>query len=543
MKIIIVGGVAAGTKVAAKLKREAPDADVTIITKSSDISYAGCGLPYYVSGVIADRSKLFVNTPESFSALTGARVITNTEVTGLDRAEKKVTAKSPDGQIAEYEYDKLVLAVGASPIAPSCPGINLENIFYLGAPSDADALKAVLDSGEVKRAVIVGAGLIGLEAAENISAKGVRTTVIDIAPHILPNLLDSEMADYVEGILADEGVMPFTGVGLTGFTGEGKLEKVETTKRAMKADIAVLALGFRPNTAFLADSGLEMIKGTLVVDGNMRTNDPDIYACGDCAIVTNRITGARRWSAMGSTANICGRLAAKSIAGKDILPYPGVLGTAVARLPGINIGRTGLGEKEARDAGFDVETVIAVSDDKAHYYPGSNPFIMKLICDKASHKLLGIQVLGKGAVDKITDIAVTAISLGACLEDLQYCDYAYAPPFSTAIHPFETAVNIMLNKLCGDYVTMTPAEFNDSKAEGWRIIDTSQIPALNGETYVDLTQVNGDVPGLGKDEKLLLVCNKGRRAYMLQNRLKHFGYTNTKVLEGGTTFNRSLLED
>ena len=169
---------------------------------------------------------------------------------------------------------------------------------------------------------------------------------------------------------------------------------------------------------------------------------------------------------------------------------------------------TGLGEKEARDAGFDVETVIAVSDDKAHYYPGSNPFIMKLICDKASHKLLGIQVLGKGAVDKITDIAVTAISLGACLEDLQYCDYAYAPPFSTAIHPFETAVNIMLNKLCGDYVTMTPAEFNDGKAEGWRIIDTSQIPALNGETYVDLTQVNGDVPGLGKDEKLLWSATK-----------------------------------
>lgn len=542
MKILIVGGVAAGTKTAAKLRREDPDAEVVILTKSQEISYAGCGLPYYVGQVIPERSQLFVNTPESFQALTGARVCNNTEVVAVDRAAKTVTAVC-GGVETVHSYDKLVLAVGASPIRPDVPGRDLDNVFYLGSPADADALKAAVDSGEIRRAIVVGAGLIGLEAAENLNARGVKTSVIDIAPQVLPNLLDEEMAAYVENRLADEGVMPFTGVGLEGILGEIRVEKVQTSRRAMKADACVLALGFRPNTAFLENSGLEMIRGLLVVDGHMRTSDPDIYACGDCAIVTHRLTGERRWSAMGSTANICGRIAARSLAGHDCAPHPGVLGTAVARLPGINMGRTGLTEKEARTAGMDVETVVAVSDDKAHYYPGSNPFIMKLIADRRSHKLLGLQVLGKGNVDKITDIAVTAISLGAALEDLQYCDFAYAPPFSTAIHPFETAVNILLNKLEGAYETMTPAEYMHGAAEGYTIVDTSQNPALPGRPYIDLTQVCGPVEGFAPDQKLLIVCNKGRRAYLLQNRLKHFGYTNTRVLEGGTTFTPSLLEE
>ncbi|MBQ9967040.1 MAG: FAD-dependent oxidoreductase [Clostridia bacterium] len=543
MKILIIGGVAAGTKTAAKLKREAPDAEVTIITKSADISYAGCGLPYYVSQVIEHRSELFVNTPESFEALTGAKIINETEVTAVDRANKTVTAVSRSGEASTHSYDKLVIAVGASPIVPNCEGVDLENVFYMGSPEDADKLRAAVDSGEIKRAVVVGAGLIGLEVAENLNLRDVKTSVIDIAPQILPNLLDAEMAGYLENVIAGEGIMPFTGVGLEAILGETKVEKVKTSKRAMKADACILALGFRPNTAFLAESGLEMIKGTLVVNEYMQTNDPDIYACGDCAIVTHRVTGARRWSAMGSTANICGRLAARSIAGKNSTPYPGVLSTAVAKMPGINFARTGLGEKEAIECGYDVETVITVSDDKAHYYPGSNPFIIKMIADKATHKLLGLQVFGKGNVDKIVDVAVTAISLGAVLEDLQYCDFAYAPPFSTAIHPFETAVNILLNKLEGEYETITPAQLMRGEHEGYRIVDTSIQPQLKAHPYIELTKVNGEVEGFGKDEKLLLVCNKGKRAYLLQNRLKHYGYTNTRVLEGGTTFNTSLLED
>lgn len=541
MKVLVIGGVAAGTKTAAKLKRENPGAQVTIVTKSSEISYAGCGLPYYVGDVITQREQLIVNTPQSFSRLTGAEVITETEVTALDRAAHTVTARAADGSEKTFSYDKLVIAVGASPTIPNVPGTDLENVFTMGTPADADALKAAAEAG-LGRAVVVGAGLVGLETAENLSARGVKTTVIDIAPHILPGLLDEEMADYVENILADQGVMVLTSTGLEGLEGDGTLKKVLTSRRGIKADAAVLALGFKPNTAFLEGSGLEMIKGTIAVDGYMQTNDPDIYACGDCAIVKNRITGARKWSAMGSTANICGRLAAKRIAGSEAAPHPGVLGTAVAKLPGINIGRTGLGAKEAAENGFDVETVVAISDDKAHYYPGSHPFIMKLLCDRKSHKLLGVQVLGKGNVDKVVDIAVTAISMGAALEDLQYCDFAYAPPFSTAIHPFETAVNVLLNKLSGDYMTVTPLEFAQGLAQDRRIIDTSLQPSLAGSTYVELTSVEGAVEGIGQDEKLLLVCNKGRRAYLLQNRLRYYGYKDVRVLEGGTTFNTSLLE-
>ena len=236
-------------------------------------------------------------------------------------------------------------------------------------------------------------------------------------------------------------------------------------------------------------------------------------------------------------ANIAGRILAKDIAGREIA-YPGVLGTGVAKLPGgLNTGRTGLTETAAKAEGYDVETVITVVDDKAHYYPGAGIFIVKLTADKATRKLLGVQVLGTGAVDKITDIGVTAISLGATVDQLAAMDFAYAPPFSTAIHPFAHSINILMNKLDGELKSFTPVEFANGAAEGYEIIDCAINPALPGKKYVDLTKVEGEIPGLAKDTKLLLVCAKGKRAYLTQNRMKFYGYTNTKVLEGGTTFN------
>lgn len=538
MKILILGGVAAGTKIAAKLRREDLHSEVTIITKGKDISYAGCGLPYYVGNVIETRAELVVNTPAAFQALTGAKVLTETEAIAVDRAAKTVTARDlRSGSETVYPYDKLVIATGADSIVPKCDGLDLKNVFYMRTPDDAVALREAVDSGEIRRAVVVGGGLIGLEAAENLALKGVRVSVIDFAPHILPGMLDPEFSEYVENVMADQGIMPFTNTGLSGITGEGKVEKVLTTGRAMKADAVLLAMGFRPNTAFLADSGLDMFKGTLLVDEHMRTNDPDIYAAGDCAMVTNRFTGNRQWSAMGSTANIAGRMAAVNIMEGDKLSYPGVLGTGVAKLPGINVGRTGMNEGAARDAGYDVESVTVTVDDKAHYYPGASLFIIKLICDKATHKLLGLQVLGKGAVDKVVDIAATAISLGATLEQLQCCDFAYAPPFSTAIHPFATAVNVMLNKLSGKLQSFTPAEYAAGAAEGYRVVDASIVPSITGAPYIDLTKLTGPLDSFAPDEKLLLVCSKGKRAYLVQNRLHQYGYTNTKVLEAGTSFN------
>lgn len=538
MKVLIIGGVAAGTKVAAKLKRENRSHEVTILTMGKDISYAGCGLPYYVGGLIQDRGQLIVNTPESFSKLTGVEVVTETEVTSVNRAAKTVTAKNQaTGESAEYSYDKLVIATGASPVKPPLEGMDLDGVYVMRTPEDAIALREKIETGSVKRAVVAGAGFIGLEVAENLAAKDIRVSVIDMADQILPGF-DREIAEYAENHLADHGIMAFTGTKLLGIEGEdGKVKKVLTDRKGMKADLAVLCLGIRANTAFLADSGIGLMPNrTVKVNEYLQTNDENIYAVGDCASVTNRITGKPQWSPMGSTANIAGRVAAMDINGASVA-YPGVLGTGVCKLPELNVGRTGLSEEAAREAGYDVISVLSVVDDKAHYYPGAGSFIVKMTADKTSRKLLGIQVLGKGEVDKMVDIAVTAISLGATVDQLENLDFAYAPPFSTAIHPFAHTVNILLNKMSGAFETFTPAEYKAGAAEGYKIVDASPVPSIPGAPYVDLAKVDGEVPGLGKDEKLLLVCAKGKRAYMLQNRLKYYGYTNTRALEGGLTFN------
>ena len=538
MKVLIIGGVAAGTKAAAKLKREDYSMEVTIITKGSDISYAGCGLPYYVGDVIHKKEQLIVNTPESFEKLTGVRVITNTEAVKVRREEKLVEAVHTEtGETVTYPYDKLVIATGASPIRPSMEGIDLEGIYFMRTPQDAISLRERLEKKDVKRAVVVGGGFIGLEVAENLASQGIRVSVIDLADHVLPGF-DPEMAEYVENYLADQGIMTFTGTKLEGFVGEGKLEKVKTSRKAMKADIAVLSIGIRANTDFLEGSGIALMPNrTIKVNAYMQTNDEDIYAAGDCAMVTNRITGQEAWSPMGSSANMEGRLLAENITGKK-KAYPGVLGTAVCKLPGLNAGRTGLTVSQAEAAGYDPVSVLTVVDDKAHYYPEAGTFIVKMIADRTSDRFLGLQVLGKGAVDKMTDIAVTALTMKATLQDLENMDLAYAPPFSTAIHPFVHTVNVLRNKLSGSFETFTPQEYENGEAEAYRMIDAALQPSLPGVEYLDLEKVTGPVEGLDKEEKLLLVCAKGKRAYMLQNRLKQFGYTQTKVLEGGTTFNQ-----
>lgn len=538
VKVLIIGGVAAGTKVAAKLKREDFGADVTILTMGKDISYAGCGLPYYVGNVIRDRKQLIVNTPDSFEKLTGVRVVTETEAVKVNRQEKTVEAVSTvTGERSVYGYDKLVIATGASPIKPPLEGMDLEGVFFMRTPKDAITLRERIEAGDVKRAVVVGGGFIGLEVAENLLAQGIKVSVIDMAPHVLPGF-DPEMAEYVEEHLADKGIMTFTGTRLEGFLGEDRLEKVQTSRRAMKADLAVLSIGIRPNTGFLADSGIELMPNkTVKVDAYFRTSDENIYAVGDCATVTNRETGQPAWSPMGSSANIEGRLLAKTLAGGG-QPYPGVLQTAVCRLPGLNAGRTGLSQEQAKAAGYDPVSVVTVVDDKAHYYPGAGNFIVKMTADRATGKFLGIQVLGPGAVDKMVDIAVTALTLKASLADLENMDLAYAPPFSTAIHPFVHTVNILLNKMSGAFETMTPEEFAAGAAGEYQIVDAAVQPSLKNVPYLDLTKIDGPVDGFARDAKLLLVCTKGKRAYMVQNRLKYFGYTNTKVLEGGATFNR-----
>ena len=533
MNIVVIGGVAAGTKTAAKLMRQDRSAKVTIYTKSKDISYAGCGLPYYVGGAIETRDELIVNTPEKYMGLTGVEVRTEMEATAVDVSARTVTFAN--GEVVSF--DKLVIATGAVPFVPNVAGTDLPGVFTMRTPDDAIGLRAYVDDNKCRSAVVVGAGFIGLEIAENLLSRGLKVTVVDMASQVMPGLFDAEVADFIRRQLQAKGIRIVTGAGLEEVLGADKATGIRTGVGSFEGDVVVMAIGVRPATGFLADSGIEMNRGTIVVDKYQRTNLDDIYAVGDCAQVYNRITGKGQWSAMGSTANITGRLLAKNLTGKDA-PYGGCMGTGVVKLAeGLNAGRTGLTEEQAVQAGYDAVSITCVNDDKAHYYPGSSNFVTKLIADRESHKLLGIQVLGGGAVDKMVDIAVTGIAMGAKVEDFDTLDYAYAPPFSTAIHPFTQACYILENKLEGIYESMTPAEYLAGKARGYKVIDVSPAPSIPGAKWVDLAKVNGPVEGLAKDDKLLLVCARGRRGYLLQNRLKAFGYTNTKALEGGLFVN------
>lgn len=537
MKILIIGGVAAGTKTAAKLKRADRSADVTVLTKGKDISYAGCGLPYYVGGLIEERGELIVNTPQKFAALTGVNVVTGVEAVGVDGSLKTVRAKNTQtGEVLSFDYDKLVIATGASAIRPNIEGAGLNGVFTVRTPDDAISIRDYVSGRQVKQAVVVGGGFIGLEMAENLKEQGVSVTVIDAAAQILPDILDPEMAAYVKRHLAQKGIRVLTNTKAVRIEGEAEVSGIRTDSALLSCGLVVMAVGIRPNTAFLQDSGVELDKGKIVVDSMLRTNVVDIFAAGDCAVVTNRLTGKRQWSPMGSSANLEGRTLAQILTGSE-KAYPGVLGTGVVKLPELNCGRTGLCEDQAKAAGYHVITALAVTDDKAHYYPDASFFITKLIADQDTHRLLGVQVLGAGNVDKMIDIAVTGLNMGAVLEDFENADYAYAPPFSTAIHPFVQAVYILLNKISGELVSMTPREYMEGKADGYTVIDANPAPAVRGARHVELTAVNGPIEGISRDEKLLLVCKRGKRAYFLQNRLKYYGYENTVVLEGATTVN------
>lgn len=537
MKILVIGGVAAGTKAAAKCKRENRADQVMVITKGADISYAGCGLPYYVGGSIEDKAELIVNTPQKYQGLTGVEVRTLREATHVDPVGKKVTVKNlENGEEETYDYDKLIIATGASAVKPPIEGIDLPGVFPMRSPEDAVTMRDYLTQNDVKKAVVIGGGFIGLELAENLLDRGISVTVVEVASQLMPGVLDPEMANFVKRHLQQKGVRVLTGTKAQSIQGQGGVTGVQTESGLIPCGVVALSAGIRPNTAFLNDTGIEMFKGTILVDEELRTSVADIYSAGDCAMVQNRLTGKPQWSPMGSSANLEGRTLAQDLNGEN-KKYPGVLGTGVVKLPDLNCGRTGLTEAAAREAGYNVETALAVTDDKAHYYPGAAYFATKLIADKDTHQLLGIQVLGPGAVDKMVDIAVMGISMNAKLEDFENLDFAYAPPFSTAIHPFVQAVYVLENKLSGAMQSMTPAQYAAGEAEGYKVIDVNPQPTIRGAVFVDLAKVNGPLEGIGKDEKLLLVCGKGKRAYFLQNRLRFYGYENTLVLEGATSFN------
>ncbi|MEG2788195.1 MAG: FAD-dependent oxidoreductase [Romboutsia sp.] len=539
MDVLVIGGVAAGTKTAAKLKRENRDFNVTLITKGENISYAGCGLPYYVGGVIENKADLIVNTPKSFSDLTQVEVKTNIEALEIDRDAK--TVKAIDLQKNEnvsFNYDKLVIATGADPVKPPIEGIDLEGVYYMRTPDDAIAVREVVENKNVKRAVVVGGGFIGLEVAENLHEMGVKTTLVEAMDHIMPGF-DDEVCSYVEDELMENGIMVLTKERLNSIEGDGKVTKIRTDKRAMKADMIVMAVGIRANTKIASDCGLELEPNkTIKVNEYMQTNDEDIFAVGDCVTVKNILSKKSAWSPMGSSANKEGRCLAKTLGGEKT-PFEGVLGTGIVKLLNLNAARTGLTEKDAINAGYEVESVIVPVDDKAHYYPNSKMIIIKLIADKNTKKVLGAQVFGEGNVDKQIDIVATAITFNATIADLQNLDLAYAPPFSTAIHPLGHAANVLLNKIDGDVAIIRFNEFMENQ-ESYKLADVNKKPQLEGMPYIDLTTLNGKIEGFELDDKILLVCARGKRAYLAYNRMKHFGYSDVQILEGGVALNKEI---
>lgn len=539
MKVLVIGGVAAGTKTAAKLKRENRDLDVTLITKGENISYAGCGLPYYVGGVIENKSDLIVNTPKSFSDLTQVEVKTGVEALSIDRDKKIVNAINlNNNEEVKFNYDKLVIATGADPVKPPIEGIDLEGVYYMRTPNDAIAVREVVETDNIKRAVVVGGGFIGLEVAENLHEMGVKTTLVEAMDHIMPGF-DDEVCSYVEDELMENGIMVLTGERLISIEGDNKVKKVRTDKRAMKADMIVMAVGIRANTKIASDCGLELeTNKTIKVNEYMQTNDEDIYAVGDCVTVKNILSGKPTWSPMGSSANKEGRCVAKTISGEKT-PFNGVLGTGIVKLLNLNAARTGLTEKDAKDSGYEVESVIVPIDDKAHYYPDSKMIIIKLIADKNSKRVLGAQIFGEGNVDKQIDIVATAITFNATISDLQNLDLAYAPPFSTAIHPLGHVANVLLNKLDGAVKIVRYNDFIENQ-EDYKLADVNKTSQLEGIPFIDLATLNGKLDGFDYDDKILLVCARGKRAYLAYNRMKHFGYKDIQILEGGLALNREI---
>ncbi|MBC5995895.1 pyridine nucleotide-disulfide oxidoreductase [Romboutsia ilealis] len=541
MNILVIGGVAAGTKTAAKLKRENRDYNVTIITMGKDISYAGCGLPYYVGGVIENKESLIINTPENFEKLTQVKVITNTEVLKINRDNKTVITKNTvTSEEKEFKYDKLVIATGADPIKPKLDGINLKGIYYVRTPEDAIKLRSIIENEKIKRVVVVGGGFIGLEIAENLLENNIKTTVIDANENIPPGF-DKEVSLYLQEKLIDNGIMILTNEKVVSIIGDEKVSKVKTNKRAIKADLVIMSVGIKPNTKIAEECGLNLEDNkTISVDYNMQTSDENIFAVGDCASVKNIITNKSTWSPMGSSANKEGRCVARTIAGKES-KFNGVLGTSIVKLLDISAARTGLTEKDAISLGYNTESVIVPLDDKAHYYPGSGLLFIKLIADIDSEKILGAQVFGKGSVDKQIDTVATSIHFGGKLSDLQDLDLAYAPPFSTAISPLGHAANVLLNKITEGVKIVRFEDFIENK-DSYKIVDVNKVPTLENALYLDLSNINGKIENLDYDDKILLVCARGKRAYLTYNKMKYYGYKDVNILEGGLSLNKEVGE-
>lgn len=551
IKAVVIGGVAVGPKTAARLRRLNPEAEITIVEKGKVLSYAGCGMPYYVSGDVAESRNL-MDTPAGvirdslfFLNVKGITVLDRTLAEKIDRKKKTVSVVHLEtGESKTLSYDKLVLATGGTPIELPIPGKELNHVFRMWQPEDALSLRGFIHEKKPKKAVIIGGGLIGIEMTEALAKQGLQVAVVEMLPFILPGLLDEEVSANLTRYLRSKGVDIRCGTRVTRIEGDdqGNVQKIITDQEEIPADLVLISVGVRPNSKLAREAGLEIGSiGDIRVNEYLQTSDPDIYAGGDCVQNIHLLTGKPVFAPMGSTANKHGRVIANNIMGCGE-KFKGIVGTAVVKVFDYNVGKSGLTETQAREAGFGVVTALVPSSDIPHYYPTKKPLLLKLVADRKTRKLLGIQGAGPGEVVKRIDVLATALTLGATIDDLPALDLGYAPPYSTAIDIAAHASNVLRNKIDGISPFLTPMEVKTMIDRGedflWldvrspeeykqkRIEDPRVMPLPLGMLRRRLAEIAGD-------KKIVTLCKAGLRAYEAQTILSGSGFKDVRIMDGG----------
>jgi len=543
-KIVVIGGTACGPKAAARARRCDPHAQITIVEQGKYLSTATCGLPYYVSGVISSRQEMLARGRDFFRNVMNIEVLTQTRALAVDTRQHKVEVlKLAEDCPSAIEYDRLVLATGGTPVVPDVSGKELGGIFTLTRLSDADAIRGLLSPRTITKAVIVGAGLIGLEMAEALASQGVAVTIVEALPRILPALLDFEIAAYVEKHLRSKGVKVLFGQRFTGFTGDSKgcVRKVITDNGELEANLVLLAIGTRPNIGLARDAGLAIgVTGGIAVNEYLQTSDPDVYAGGDCVENLHRVSGQKVLAPLGSTANKHGRVIGTNVTGGRET-FPGVLGTAVVKVFDCNAARVGLSEQQALAAGYNVVTSLVPGSEYADYYPNGEEILVKLVADKTTSRLLGGQVVGPGETAKRIDVLATALTFSATVDDLANIDLAYAPPYNSALDPLHNAANTIRNKQSGYARALTPMEVKDKLdgREDFILLDvrspaeweTERIAAANVR-LLPLRELRKELDSLPRDREIVAYCRTSVRAYQAQRILDSAGFKNVKFMDG-----------
>ncbi|MBN2452040.1 MAG: FAD-dependent oxidoreductase [Lentisphaeria bacterium] len=550
-RIVVIGGSAAGPKAAAKARRMDQHADIIIVQKEPDLSMASCGYPYYVGGTFDDRNELIctptgvVRDPQFFMKVKGIRALTRTEATAVDRKRHLITCRNLDtGEEETIGYDKLVLATGARPIIPPVPGTDLEGITTLQSMRDADFLRRVRDEGKVRNAVVVGGGLIGVETCEALNLAGIHITLVEMLPQILM-FLDWDLAKLLENHIRSKDAHVVTENPVAAFLGEnGRLTAVKLRNGTeLPCELAVVATGVRPNTDLGASAGLTLGRTRgYVVDEHMQTSDPDIYAAGDCIEVPNLITGDKVHAPYGDLANLQGRVAGQNVILGNQARFRGTLQTGVCKVFDYAAGATGLSEQRARAAGFDAVSVVTAAPDKPGFM-GGNLLVLKLVAERGTGRLLGLQCVGPGDVSKRIATAAMALHGNLTVADLANADLPYAPPFSPAIDNLIMAAHVLENKITGRMKGISSRDLKAKLDAGEKIflVDTrgadeyEQMRLGIGEVLIPLGALRdrlGELPA-DKDAEIVCYCKISLRGYEAASLLEAHGWRNVKVLEGG----------